>query len=376
MNIFMNKELLKKTFLLLILSRISIIVFVYIFNLVHGKYFVFYDLLCQWDCGWYNGIIDGGYHLEPQAHDQQNAASWAFFPLYPISIRILKTIFPLSNNLLGFLCSTIYIYIASIYLYKLVQQLFDSKVANNALFFIFFGPYMFYYSTLMTESLYIMLCSMFFYFAFNKKYIQAGCVGAFLTATRITGILVIPSLLLMMYFELKKNNSFKTFITNPIYILSILIVPLGLFLYMSYLYYLTGDAFAFMHIQIAWVREFQNPIQTLITGITGRGFPFGGKVGVYITSYALMSIIIGILFVRKNIHMAVFILLNSIVLLSTTSNQSCPRVVMSNIMAIIGLSFYLSRINNIFIAISIKAVLIIFSILTLNWWLLGRGWLA
>ena len=49
-------------------------------------------------------------------------------------------------------------------------------------------------------------------------------------------------------------------------------IPLGLFAYMVYLYHLTGDALAFKHIQVAWGRYMDSPLDWWLSG-----FELGGR---------------------------------------------------------------------------------------------------
>ncbi|MNF80065.1 hypothetical protein D3C84_622990 [compost metagenome] len=50
------------------------------------------------------------------------------------------------------------------------------------------------------------------------------------------------------------------------------LIPLGLFSYMVYLYHLTGDALAFKHIQVAWGRYMDSPLDWWLSG-----FELGGR---------------------------------------------------------------------------------------------------
>lgn len=39
---------------------------------------------CQFDCVWFQRIIENGDHLDPRWLSKGNAANWAFMPLYPM----------------------------------------------------------------------------------------------------------------------------------------------------------------------------------------------------------------------------------------------------------------------------------------------------
>lgn len=58
-----------------------------VWNMLHNTNNTFVSSLMQWDAGWYKYTIENGYSLEPTNGAQAN---WAFFPLYPLIVKLFK----------------------------------------------------------------------------------------------------------------------------------------------------------------------------------------------------------------------------------------------------------------------------------------------
>src|SRR6185369_15936882 len=75
----------------------------------------------------------------------------------------------------------------------------------------------------------------------------AGVLGLLASATRLTGVLLLPSLLVL---------SWQMYRTLPVRkVLWLLLIPCGLFSYMFYTWWMSGDALAFKHASEAWGRK-------------------------------------------------------------------------------------------------------------------------
>ena len=215
----------------------------------------------RWDNGWYTEIINGGYNLQPHAHEMGDAANWAFFPLVPMLIRALTLGGALDFRLVGFIFNSLILIFAVTIGYKYIML--DDGDASTAVGFSVFsicGPYTFYYSCLYTESVFMLLTLTYLYELRRERYIAMGIVGALLSATRVTGVLMVFVTLVyvIMKHVSEKRGGIKEFLFNVLsngrLLIGVCLVPMGLFLYMLYLRVHMGDSLAFMRIQIAWGR--------------------------------------------------------------------------------------------------------------------------
>jgi hypothetical protein len=184
-----------------------------------------------------------------------------FFPLYSLLMRLLGKIVG-DYYFAGLILSNISLIIAAIFLYKLVRLEFDDKIALNSVKYLFLFPTAFIFSGIFSESLFLALIIMCFYYAKKSNWMAVGILGFFLSLTKSIGVFVaLP--LLHEYFRVKKYK-FKEIKMDIIFLL---LIPFGLVIFSAYNYYLTGDFIAFVHAQTAWGRSTSNPIKTLVFGL-------------------------------------------------------------------------------------------------------------
>lgn len=211
------------------------------------------------------GNFDAAYYLLIAAKGYTVNAG--FFPLFPLSINLLSSLFP--NNLpfltTQYLAGTIlvgfYFICSLIIFYKLLRLDYKANIAIWSIVFLLIFPTSFFYAAIFSESLFFLLSLTTFYLVRKKKWLWAGIAGGFLSATRLVGIAMLPALL----YEYIKDEKSKSLIK----LLSILLTPLGLIAYAIYNFQTWGNPFYFIQAQ----GNFQNnrsvesvilPIQTVI----------------------------------------------------------------------------------------------------------------
>ena len=102
-------------FFSIVVTRV-IFYFIYIVHCDGNSFEGFLNQIDYWDAIWYKSIVTQGY---PATAAKQ--ASWAFFPFYPMVIRIIRDTTGLNIDLIGFLVSNICCYISCIYSYKYIM---------------------------------------------------------------------------------------------------------------------------------------------------------------------------------------------------------------------------------------------------------------
>lgn len=242
----------------------------------------------RYDAGWYRSIIESGYFSLDQVHPN-GEANWAFFPLMPICFSLLNKLLPFwSIHTLAFWVNTgllgAAIFVGSKYI--LITRPETGK--KTVLFWIIimcFGPYSFYFSSLYTESIYLLCLCLCFYFLERENYLKLGLCGILLSASRNMGVFFVFVILvhsLCRFFNSTKEKIgfhsifayIKSTLGNYRLIAGVCMCPLGLFSYMLYLHFLVGDSLAFTHVQRAWGRNIGSPIkvlgQTIGAALTGQ----------------------------------------------------------------------------------------------------------
>ncbi len=233
--------------------------------------------LCRWDCNWYVKIAESGYDPFPVPNNI-SAGNWAFFPLYPLFVGLLRIITGLPTMPLATATSILLSAASAFVAWPLLEKNLRAYTLYCA--FLLSGPFSIYFTTFYTEVAFILLSNCVFLALRRSNYVVAGAFAALLSATRIVGVFIVFAIAIQGFMDYRaKQGSAAGFmratLRQPQLVLAVFLAPLGLFAYMGYLYFLMGDGLAFQHVQRAWARVSGNPLDFLwqaITWIDRTGF--------------------------------------------------------------------------------------------------------
>ena len=165
----------------------------------------------------------------------------AFFPLFPVVIKMVSALF-LGNTLLaGLAVSNISFIVGLWLLQKWLQANNLKKESFWILLFLLCFPTAFFFQSLYTESLFFVLVAATLYSLQSKKLLFAAAAALLAGLTRVTGVFLIFPLLAAAQSTKKLSN--WLIVAAP---------AIGLGVYMLYLHYSTGDWLAFLHAQSAF----------------------------------------------------------------------------------------------------------------------------
>jgi hypothetical protein len=211
--------------------------------------------LGRWDSVWYIAIAGDGYG---------DGARAAFFPLYPLLVRIAGT--PLGSPLIGgALVSTALLGAALVLLHRLVALDHDRAVARNAVLVTALFPMSFFFSAVYSESLFLALSVGAVYAARLDRWAWAGVLGALAAATRSAGIVLLVPLLLIYLWGAGPPRLRPQRPLRPD-VLWLGLVPVGLAAYCAYLASQGLDAFAPFNAQDIWFRAWSGPFGGVADG--------------------------------------------------------------------------------------------------------------
>jgi len=323
---------------LFLISRVYLLVVGAVYHRLAGLSQSLSTSFCSWDCDWYLELAQNGYAFVPQTYQLARLANWAFFPLYPLVFGGVAEVSGVSYLAAGYLVSNVCFFLALLVFYEYVRKTMEPNTAWWATVFLIFSPYSIYFATVYTESLFLLLSLLVFYFADREQWIPVGVSAALLSACRPTGILMVPVLMFMILRKYRWRELMKLQGPSASAVLALAMVPLGLAVYMTYLHGLMGDALAFSHVQVFWDREIGNPLRVLLNGI----WNFRSKIGNF--GYAMVTL--AGLAVAVSLHRykrtadAIF-MGGAILVPLSTALYSMPRFVTGLFPAYIGVSFLL-----------------------------------
>jgi Gpi18-like mannosyltransferase len=286
-------KILAYTFGLFIITRIvltiaGIISIIYInHSSVNGLSDII-NIWTQYDGNFYTFISQYGY-LAPASMlpaTYTNIFLYAWFPLYPLMIHVLSIIIP--TQISGLLISNICSFVACYYLFRLVTLDNDASTGIRAIKYFVIFPTAFVFSALMSESLFIMLALMSFYYARKNKWYIVGCIGFLAGLARPVGVY----LLLPLAFIYIKNHRYKLESIKAD-ILGLFGPALGFFSYTIYCYLTIGFWMPFIFGESSAFGSAVIPLYQLFRTLTNFDGGFNGNPWImYIFINALFTLII------------------------------------------------------------------------------------
>ena len=192
---------------------------------------------------WMWSNFDGEHYLSI-AQNGYGQGEQAFFPLYPLLIRILGNVLGgglVSYQFAGLAVSNLSFILALWGLYKLVRFDYSNKVAKLLVVLFLVFPTSFYFGAVYTESFFLALIVWSFYFFRKKTYFFSFVLGMLAAATRVVGVALFAVYLVELGVNVYKERNFY------LKYLLLGLIPLGILGYMLYLHQTTGDGLAFIH---------------------------------------------------------------------------------------------------------------------------------
>lgn len=177
--------------------------------------------------------FDGIHYLRITQSGYSNEAR--FFPLFPL---ILKTA---ANNLpISIVLVTVIFFLAIYFFKKLLVLDFSNQITTKSLTYVLLFPTSFFFVSIYSEGLFLLLTLLAFYFARKRKWFLSIICAMFLMTTRFVGVAIFPALL--YEFLTNERISIKR-------LTLFLFAPLGLVLFSLFNYYKWHNFFYFIQAQ-------------------------------------------------------------------------------------------------------------------------------
>jgi hypothetical protein len=226
------------------------------------------------DAAWFMLIADEGYDMQP-------GRSAAFFPGYPLAIRLVSAIPGVDTLVAAQLISNLAAYGAFVFLYLLTTEELGESSARRTMVLLAAFPTSFFFLAPYSESLYLFAVLGSFLAARRRRWLLAGVAGAVAGVTRQIGVVVWPALLLAVRRIGWRRRA----------ALLVSVAVLGPLLYLAWWQIHAGDALAPLHAQASWGREAGFPVTTLARGIYLAWSTFGAPDWGYWASDALLTVV-------------------------------------------------------------------------------------
>lgn len=294
-----------------------------------------------------------------------------FFPLYPLAIHFTSFFAGTGNPFgaiqffTGLILSNIFFLINLFVLYRLVRLDYSDNIAKLSVLFLTVFPTSFFFGSIYSESLFLLLALLSFYYARKSSWLKSSIFALLLATTRLTGIIILPVLIIEFFQQNKKDFSLQK-------ALPLLMIPLGFLSFVFYNYFTWKDAFYFIksHGDIANSRSVESIVlipQTLFRyiKILFSLSPSVHEWWIAVLELGIFFFVVSLLFVawKKKIHSSYILFSTLCFLLPTLSGTftGLPRYALTLFPIFITLALIKSKIVHFaYIGISIVLLFILF----------------
>ncbi len=200
-----------------------------------------WEVFSAWDSPLYQQIAANSYDNS----GSEPGANVAFFPLFPLLIRLGMTL-GLSANLVGILVNNTAFFLTLFVVYRWIKQTNSPFVARWVVATLAWCPLSIFGTVIYTEGVFLLFSSLALFSFESKKYTQTMVWGILATATRITGLALIPTFLWVAW---QKKLPLMAYVAG-------LLSGGGTFLYSLYCWFHFNDPIAFITVQhTEWQRK-------------------------------------------------------------------------------------------------------------------------
>lgn len=326
----------------------------------------FFHSWTNWDGGHYLNIAQNGYTLDIQL---------AFFPLYPLLIKLISTLTFGNFYLSAYLISNISLIIFLHFFYQYTKQYYSSDSANRGLLLYLFFPSSIFLTSAYSESLLLMFTMLSLYFAnirakqLKPEWSLVWFFATLASLTKVTGFLIsFPAIAKYLSIkQFKLNNLIK------ICLFSLLCLS-GILFYLLYLKLQYRDPLIFNSAQTFWHRQiFVNPLITfdryLVESIHYPFVNWNHSIDlIFSLSFLVLSIIV---YLKLDRILGLYSFLTIFLPILTGTLDSVPRFALAAFPVFILLGIWSQNRNVKFALLSGFIFLqIIFTVLFINgYWL-------
>jgi Mannosyltransferase (PIG-V) len=199
----------------------------------------FSEALLSWDGGWYVRAAERGYpHTIPMSAGRAVQSTLGFFPLFPLTIRGLHALTGLSYLISGEILVTAFGATFAVALWWLMRHLFGTSVADRATALVCFFPGFFVFALIYSEPISLAFTTVCLYALIRRWWWVAGISAALASAARPNAIVLVACCAWAAAVAIAKRREWAA-------LAALVLAPLGLLTYFTFLFFRTGNFWAY-----------------------------------------------------------------------------------------------------------------------------------
>jgi len=207
-------------------------------------------ILSQGDAAWYLDLAAHGY--DPGPYNDEAQANWAFFPLYPVAVRVLMEL-GAGSAVAGIVLSNLFSLAGLTFLWKLTQEVSEEATARRTVFYLCAFPTSIFLSGAFNMGLALLLLVASLYFLVKQRWAASSFVAGLATLARGQAVLILAPL---VWAAVTMSANWRERLKLTPHFLLVLVPLAGFLVYMEQH---TGNAFAPWDMQAVWGRELDVP---------------------------------------------------------------------------------------------------------------------
>jgi hypothetical protein len=213
-------------------------------------------VVTTWDGRWYEKIVLHGYpHSVPQGDfyegtGRQVQSAVAFFPLYPMIVRVFNAVLPGGAALAGVVVSLLLGAVATVVVWLIAKHVAGREVADRAAVLFVFSPGAFVMSLVYAEALMVVLCGACLLALMHRRWLLAGVLGALATATRPNAAAVVVACAFAAGVALWRHRDWRALLAPAI-------APVGMVAFFAFLWWHTHEPLIWFRVEAdGWGERF------------------------------------------------------------------------------------------------------------------------
>jgi len=200
----------------------------------------------RWDSYWFLDVAQKGYYMR----GENTYANVAFFPLYPLTMRLVAPAVGGNFVLAGWLVSSVFLALAMVTLTRIVRDFHPETDPLWPAAFLLVFPTAFFLNAVYSESMFLFFSLATFYWALKHRFPLAGLCAALASGTRLAGIFLFAPLAV----EFVQAKGWRALFSRSAW--PLVVAPAGAVLLFGYHWLAFGDFFLYLKVQKWWGRDF------------------------------------------------------------------------------------------------------------------------
>ncbi len=202
------------------------------------------EMLTTWDGLWYLAVARKGYprQIPDSVTFHMEEARAAFFPLYPMLIRIVDGFIPggdtLAALLINFILGAVFVVLVGV----ITRRLFGIEAAANSMLLASVFPGSFVMSFAYADTLMVVLVAATLLALLDQRWVIAGLLAALTTASRPNGVAIFFAVTLAVALAIRRDQRWSA-------LWAVGLSPIGFVGFHLFLAHHTGERFAWFRVQ-------------------------------------------------------------------------------------------------------------------------------